>query len=339
MEGCIEILDRVVIASGGEPRSRALAGVQLLADGDVLVGYREGSVHPVGDHAPIDDGAVVTTRSTDGGRTWGGPGPVFALPGWDCAGGRSIVQTPSGDLVMFVFQARRAGRQFPESHVYPSWSTDHGRTWEPLGPELSLFHGWTEPNTGGRVEVLSDGRWMIPAYGADTAGGETYPVVAFSEDEGHTWGDCSVIARGSAVTFYEAAVIRLRDGRFLAAIRTQDPPFATYRSYSENEGRSWTPPEPLDFLGQTPFLVELPSGLVLCAYRDRDPGRPGVSASVTRDNGASWEYAARLYEGTDWNCGYPSLVSLPGGELFCVYYTSYRGGDCEVQGVYMRERE
>ena len=338
-QGCIEVLDKVVVASGDEPRSRALAGVQLLGNGDLLVGYREGSVHPVGDHEKIDDGAVMTTRSTDGGRTWGEQRAVVALPGWDSAGGRSIVQTPDGHLIMFVFQARRAGRRHPETHVYPTRSTDGGHTWGPFGPELRLSRGWTEPNTVGHIHVLSDGRWMMPAYGADAPGGATYPIVAYSDDGGETWGDRSVIARGPAVTLYEPAIIRLRDGRFMAAIRSQDPPFATYQSYSADEGRTWTPPQPLPFYGQTPFLMELRSGAVMCVYRDRDPVRPGVSASVTHDNGVSWEYAARLYEASDWNCGYPGVVRLPGGRLLCVYYTSYEAGNCEVHGMFLRERD
>ena len=147
----IEVLDRVVVAGGGQPHSRALAGVQLLGNGDLLVGYRDASVHPVGDHKMIDDGAVMTVRSTDGGRTWEEPQQVIAVPGWDCAGGRSMVQTPDG-------------------------------------------------------------------------------------------------------------------------------------------------------------------------------------------GGATWELAARLYEAADWNCGYPGLVLLPGGDMLCIYYTSYEAGNCEVHGVFLRER-
>jgi hypothetical protein len=59
-----------------------------------------------------------------------------------------------------------------------------------------------------------------------------------------------------------------------------------------------------------------------------------VSVSTTTDGGATWVYASRLYEGTSWNCGYPGMVPLPNGEILCVYYTSYEGGNCEVHGVF-----
>ena len=65
--------------------------------------------------------------------------------------------------------------------------------------------------------------------------------------------------------------------------------------------------------------------------------RLGVSVSVTTDEGMNWEYAGQVYEGTDWNCGYPSVVRLQDGRLFCVYYSCYSGFNSEVQGVYLSD--
>ena len=333
----MKIIDRVIIAGGPEPRSRALAGVQLLPDGDLLVGYRLASRHPVGDHDMIDDGALVTTRSADCGRTWSEPRPVAAIPGWDCSGGNRMVQTPDGDLVMFVMKARRVGT--PESHVHPIRSTDGGLTWGPMDEELALFGGFTEPHAMDRALVTSDGDWMLPVYGSDEPGGTTYAAVGFSHDMGMTWGRKSVVARSSKITFYEPAVTRLPDGRFMAVVRTQDPPFDSYLSYSSDEGCTWSEPLPIPFRGQTPFLFGLRYGAVACFYRDRDQQRPGVSVSVTKDCGKSWEYSAQVYQGTDWNCGYPSVVRLSDGHLFCVYYSCYQGFNSEVHGVYISEDE
>ena len=333
----MKVIERVLIAAGPEPRSRALAGVQLLPNGDLLVGYRLASRHPVGDHDMIDDGAVVTTRSSDGGRTWSETRPVAALPGWDCSGGNRMVQTPDGALVMFVMKARRVGS--PESHVHPIRSTDGGMTWGPMGPELALFGGSTEPHAMDRALITSGGDWMLPVYGADEPGGKTYAAVAFSPDMGRTWGDKVVVARSPHVTFYEAAVTRMPDGRFMAVIRTQDPPFDSYISHSADEGRTWTEPRPLPFQGQTPFLFGLRSGAIACFYRDRNPERPGVSVSVTADGGTNWTYAAQVYPGTDWNCGYPSAVRLPDGRLLCVYYSCYEDFNSEVHGAYITEDE
>ena len=178
-----------------------------------------------------------------------------------------------------------------------------------------------------------------PSTARTSPGGDTYAAVAFSSDMGRTWTNKTVVARSSKVTFYEPAITRMPDGRFMAVIRTQNPPFDSYLAYSADEGRTWTEPRSLPFQGQTPFLFGLRSGAIACFYRDRDPQRPGVSVSVTPDGGKEWTYAAQVYRGTDWNCGYPSAVRLPDGRLFCVYYSCYEGFGSEVHGVYISEDE
>ena len=332
----VEILNRVIIAGDKEPRSRALAGLQLLGNGDLLVGYRYASNHPVGNHEKIDDGTVMTTRSTDNGYTWNTPRPVVAIPGWDCGGGNRIIQTPDGNLMMFVFQARRANLTYPESHVYPSLSVDSGHTWGPFGAEVTLFSQWTEPHAIGSMPILQDGRWMMSVYGADGSDSPTYTGVAFSSDKGLTWDNLSIIAKNPDISFYETAILQLAERRFLAVIRTETPPFTSYFSRSEDDAQTWTAPRPLPFQGQTPFLFELSHQSILCIYRDRDPTRPGVGASVTSDVGENWEYLGQIYSGLDWNCGYPAIVRLADGNLFCVYYSCYQQNNSEVHGVHLR---
>ena len=333
----IKVTDRVIIASGIEPRSRALPAVQLLSNGDLIVAYRDASTHPFGVETIIDDGVVAIVRSIDHGRNWNEPRTICALPGWDCAGGRSMVQTPDDSLLMFLMKARRSVPDKKVSAVYPVRSYDYGQTWTDFGPELALYPGgWTEPNTTGYMSVLSDGRWMMPAYGSDSLMGQTFPCVAFSSDEGETWTGRSAIAkRRVGITFYEPSIIRLRDGRYLAIVRTMDPPYTSYQTYSVDEGETWSVAMPVSFRGQTPFLFELQSDVIMCAYRDMTPDRFGVAASVTYDDGVTWNYVGHIYEGKDWNCGYPSLIRLQDMQLFCVYYTCYEDGNSEVHGAFV----
>ena len=235
----ITVLDRVVVASGGQPRSRVFAGVHVLPDGELLVGYREGS-----DHLMTDDGAIMMTRSVDIGRSWSDPSTIVAIPGWDCAGGNRILQLVDGQLLMFVFQARwrTEGNSTPEreSHVLPTRSSDSGKTWSALGSELKLFQGWTEPYAHGKLMKSEDGSWLMPVHGADRVGSTTYSTLAASPDGGRTWNRRGVIAQAEGVNFYETDVLRLDDGRLLGAIRSDDPPFDTYQAYSSDEGLTWS---------------------------------------------------------------------------------------------------
>ena len=91
----------------------------------------------------------------------------------------------------------------------------------------------------------------------------------------------------------------------------------------------------VNFGGNCPCLVHLCSGAILCAYRD--VSRPGISVSVSEDDGATWRWVGQLYSGANWDCAYPVIVRLPDGRLFCSYYTSFVDGDCEVRGMWLSD--
>ena len=120
----MRIVDSFVVASGHENRSRALPGLQALAENQFIVAYRDASVHPVGEHEKIDDGVIKVTRSFDGAKNWEPPSVVWQEDGWDCAGSRTLTQTPFG-LVMFVFKAKRSGLKQPISKVEIIVSSDN----------------------------------------------------------------------------------------------------------------------------------------------------------------------------------------------------------------------
>ncbi len=93
----------------------------------------------------------------------------------------------------------------------------------------------------------------------------------------------------------------------------------------------------INFKGQCPCLVHLRSGAILCAYRDMEPDRPGVSISLSEDNGETWRWVGQLYSGANWDCAYQNLVRLPDGRIFCAYYTSFVDRDCEIRGMWLSE--
>ena len=73
----LAITGEVVVAGGGSKRHRSRAGAAVLADGSLFVAYRVGRNMFQEAH-----GAVVATRSADGGATWEEPTPLLAEPGW-----------------------------------------------------------------------------------------------------------------------------------------------------------------------------------------------------------------------------------------------------------------
>ena len=357
----IAIADEVVIAGGRTMRHRSLPGALCLPNGELLVAFRSGT-----DKFVTDDGAVVLVRSMDGGRTWSDAIPLMAEPGWDCFGGSRLVQVKDGSLLMLVGKARwirdetpsgdtfethssaqptgtmpsagHGGETRREIHNYAVHSSDGGRTWSELGPSINLFGSWTEPYAR-RTIKLEDGRLMIGFHGSDQAHTASRAGVAFSEDRGRTWTDFVTVASEPGVYFHEVELLRLGTGPILAVIRTNKPaPYDSYWSVSCDDGRSWSPPRKTGFSGHCPFLFALDPQTTLCLYRDLHPARRGVSVSMTRDSGQSWRWLGQLYRAPNLDCGYPSLMRLPTGELLCVFYTSFVEGNSEIHGVFLQER-
>jgi hypothetical protein len=345
--GPIELTDRVVVAGGGAGTHRAWPGAEVAANGDLLVAYKDAP-----DHARTDAGAVFLTRSTDGGRTWRPPTPVAAEPGWCCITDHGLTRLSDGSLLLPIIRERTQhpphaeGGVARESHVSFTRSTDGGHLWEACGsevhfPELNPHYVYAY----GRAQELSDGRLMAPFVGVPRRSRHARlrsSGVAFSSDQGHTWSDFTLIHEDldGDVCPNETDVLRLRDGRFLAMVRS-NPTLRLYQSYSDDEGHTWTPLRLTPLPGQSPALIALASGDVLCAYRDVRPEQYGMSCAVSTDAGETWEPLGYLYKGANRDCAYPSMVRLPDGTIFCAFYTAAEPawtGSCEIHGLFLRDR-
>lgn len=186
---------------------------------------------------------------------------------------------------------------------------------------------------------------MAPFYGVPREAKDPKRRVAaavFSYDRGLSWPDYSLIYQDLAgrIDPSETDFIRLSDGRVLAMMRS-NAQTRLYKSYSEDEGKTWRPPVPTGLPGQCPALVNLESGTILCAFRDRRPDHMGVGCAVSRDSGESWEDLRNLYRGGNWDCGYPSMVLLENGEIYCAFYTAAYPeavyGTCEIHGLLLKD--
>ena len=330
----IEVLNTVVIAGGPPKRHRSRAGLQQLQNGELFVAFRVGF-----DMFDIPHGAVVGTWSGDGGNTWEGSMPLVAEPGWDWFGAQRLLRLADGSLLMLVGKAQWNTNRFL---TFSSRSTDGGRTWEELGPEINMFKFFSEPYGQGITQGLSGNQLMLGFQGADGKDQPEKVGAAYSFDEGRTWKNLAVIASEPGINFREADLLRLHDGRILTIIRTDEPPYEAYLCYSTNEGLTWTPIRKTGFQGHCPRLFQLRGG-ILCIYRDMNPSRPGIGYSVTYDNGQSWHYGEALYESPSeyqgWGsaCGYPAVAPLAGNRIFCVFHTDFVDKNSEIRGVFLRD--
>ena len=286
----LEVIDARVVFRGDAVRRRGTANMVRLDSGQLLLSFtvrrpqRAGMV-----------GALVLTRSDDGGRTWEEPFPVLATPGWNAyAMGLFRIRD---DLIRFSLGRVRVDGSLGGDEPFADWwsgeveSRDGGETWSAPGPELTLFPYWTELYGPSNPHRLADGALLWIATGTTGRDAGWSVGVTRTDAEGSSYGPIKLIASDPEHNFADPDMGRLRDGRFVATLREMVTRH-TFITISADEGASWSAPVMAGFRGSNHRLVPLNDGSLLAAYRDEDPAHYGVSLSVTHD-GVVWRPAGR----------------------------------------------
>jgi sialidase-1 len=337
----IAIAGQPVVLSGSETRRRYSSSLRRLANGDLLAAYYE-SAGPENKN----DGGTVIVRSRDGGKTWDDPVMLWVEPGWNCGPTGGLKVLPDGTVLVVMGKLQRTlseettyGLGYSKSATFIARSTDHGYTWGELEPITGFWPFFIEMYGTSDPFPLKDGRLMFCIQGTRETGGHGWEsAVTTTTDGARSFTTPVKIATSQTIDFNDAALMRLDDDRILAMIRSEQPPFHAFQSYSADEGSTWSEPLPAGFLGQTLCMHRLRSGVIVCFYRDREPARPGVSCAVTTNNGERWTYIGQIYKAPDWFCGYPAVAQLSADEFLCIYFTAIVAGNSDVQGVILKDR-
>jgi hypothetical protein len=332
----VRIVDEIVIA-GQDDRYRYAPSLVQLPDGDLLITYSEA----IGEY-PSDNAWVVIRRSGDGGRTWSTPQTLYAEPGWACLGTAGLRLFASGELICFLGKlreigARAEGKVFHEVHSAISRSSDGGRNWSTLEPDIRLFSEINEFFGPGTPIMLADGSELLTVCGMNDLSKVWLPALVQTRDAGRTFSDFRLQIDAPDKNYSDVDMLRLPDGRLMAIVREDElPDRRICQLFSSDDGRTWNAPEPTGFTGSSFCLVQLRDA-ILCIHRDYRPGELGVTMHHTRDEGRTWQPSGRLQAANAFRCGSPAVVRLPDGDLFCVYFTAVDHGRSDVVGVRFRE--
>jgi len=162
-----------------------------------------------------------------------------------------------------------------------------------------------------------------------------------SHDRGETWPEWLPIINqwDREIVSWEQGLTQLADGRLLCIVWSFDSRAGKSlpNKYAiSSDGKTFSPPLENGMQGETAKIITLKDGSVMCLYRRLD--QPGLWASQVRIEGDDWRQIAETcaWQGPksgllgEWKSasdelsalkfGFPSLVQLPDGDVFAVFW-------------------
>jgi len=320
-----------------------------LRDGSILYIYSRyyGGGH---DHSPAELGAAV---SSDRGRTWTlVKQPVVENEGRMNVMSVSLLRLESGEMLLFYLRKN----SIEDCRLHVRRSSDEGATWsEPVlcvpmpGYHVTNNDRVIQTHTGRILAPGSLHRWQNPQ---ECTGGEIYLYV--SDDEGHAWrivGPVPCTLR-TQMGPEEPGIIELSGGRLWLHARTDTG--RHWQSFSEDDGETWSPMEPSDFMAPcSPLCVrrDPKSGHLLAVWNDhsgrfRVPdkdqhnnwdsvnwGRTPLVTAISDDEGKTWTHHRALESDFEHGYCYTAIHFVDDAGLL-----AYNAGGPEFGNVLCRHR-
>ncbi|MDY6268248.1 MAG: sialidase family protein [Selenomonadaceae bacterium] len=261
----------------------------------------------------------------------------------------SLFLAPNGEIwAMYTAQlGRQPGKDNMQytAVVKKQVSTDDGRTWG----EPEVVFG--EEGTFSRqpIQILSSGRWVYGNWictdsNRGLAGDPS--AVQISDDQGKTWRRVDI---PDSVGRVHPNIVELMPGVLVAFFRSREADHI-YRSTSEDNGDSWTVPEPTELPNNNSGIsaLMLKSGRIAIAYNPTSApaayGRKGawpglrcpVAVALSEDGGVTWPIIRCMERGEGFmgrenktnnrQYEYPYLMQDKAGNLHLAYaYQTRRG--------------
>ena len=283
-------------------------------------------------------GGIVYKRSADGGRTWSDRLPT--PKSWETS--REV------PTIHRVEDANGRKRLIMWSGLYPARlaiSEDDGSNWSQLKPVGDwggiVVMGCLEKIKTGKGHYMAmfhdDGRFF---KGVNTSAKNPIFTLykTFSKDGGLTWSYPETILARNDVHLCEPGIIRSPDGRQLCVLlRENSRRRNSYVIFSNNEGRSWTPPRelPASLTGDRHTARYAADGRLFISFRDRTHETPtfgdwvawvGTYSDIL--NGTEGQYRVRLMDNTKGaDCAYPPVEILPDDTLVTTTYGHWTEGE------------
>jgi sialidase-1 len=300
----------------------AFPDICRLKNGDLFCVFYSGYGHVSTPNAAwLKGGQIMSVRSSDNGKTWNKP-TVIMDTAYDDRD-PSVACLRDGTLLLNWFTYRPDQAEKNQLQVLLSRSTDQGTTWsEPVSLKVDSPHSFA---CSAPARQLPDGSLILGLYTEDAKRKLAFGATVKSNDGGKTWKGLALIGEKDGVFLdAETDVIPLKDGKLLAALRSSQ--VEMHYSLSSDLGKTWGPIKSFGFKGHCPYFLRHSSGVILLAHRV-----PATSLHWSVDEGKTWHGPVQI---DSVGGAYPSMIELPDGLVYCVYYEEGRGSS--IRGVRLR---
>ena len=254
-------------------------------------------------------GRAMISRSTDEAATWSQPTTLWDSPLDDRH--PNFCELSDGTILCSFFT-------YPDGATMIIRSVDGGQTWEQACEPIPGA-------TDGPIIELQDGSAMICVYEKLSDNAEHYECGIFrTTNRGSDWEQMAIVSTDHDMC--EGSIAQLPGGRIVLLSRPDSDV-----SWSDDNGRTWTPPVSLGMRLFEPGLIALRDGTLLALQGSY--GSSGLACMFSRDQGQTWSVPHQDYGfAVDPSVyGYGKGIELPDGSVYVVYI--HTGGHAACDAV------